>query len=269
MKAVKTAHAVLATLEQGAGRPVLFVHGFPFDHTMWRHQIDLAAQTARVIAPDLRGFGRSTIEPISAKTGVAMADYADDLACILDDLGVDEPVVLCGFSMGGYIAFQFFARHRAKLRALVLCDTKAAADSPQAREVRYKMAENVEGWGSAHVARLMNSKLYAASTMAKRPQIVVDMERVIAGTDPVAIAAAQRGMAHRDDSTPLISQLDLPTLFLVGEEDEITPPQEVAALAAAAPNSQYVVIPEAGHMSPVENPAAVNTALAEFLNSLR
>lgn len=258
-------NAQLHAIDQGSGPVVLLVHGFPMDHTMWRLQVESLAESFRVIAPDLRGFGQSPIESIAAKTGVAMADYADDLARLLDKLGVEEPVTLVGFSMGGYIGWQFYRRHRQRLRALVQCDTKAAADTPQAQETRFKMAEHVEGWGAAHVASLMVPKLLAAATLQGNSKLVEEVNGMISRTDPVAIAAAQRGMAHRHDSTPLLETLDLPVLYIVGQEDQISTPAEMQSMADATPHSRLTQVPHAGHLSPLENPTAVTTAIQEFL----
>ena len=260
-------HALHA-IDQGSGVPLLMVHGFPFDHTMWRYQTEALSDRCRVVAADLRGFGQSPIEHIAAKTGVSMADYADDLAALLDARGIQEPLVFCGLSMGGYIGWQFFQRHRQRVRALIQCDTRAAADTPQARETRYKMAESVEGWGSAHIGSLMVPKLFAAGTLRENEKLVDEVRDIIARTDPVAIAAAQRGMAHRDDSTALLGAIDVPTLYLVGQHDQISPPAEMREMAQATPNAKCVEIPDAGHMSPMENPKAVNRAMTDFVASL-
>lgn len=238
------------------------------DHTMWRFQIEALAQNYRVIAPDLRGFGQSPIESIAAKTGISMADYADDLAQLLDRLAVGEPVTLVGFSMGGYIGWQFCKRHRQRLRALVQCDTKAAGDTPQAQETRFKMAEHVEGWGAAHVAALMVPKLLAPSTLQGDPKLAEEVGGMISRTDPVAIAAAQRGMAHRDDSTPLLATLDLPVLYIVGQDDQISTPDEMQSMADATPQGRLATVTNAGHLSPLENPTDVTVAMQEFLGSL-
>ena len=258
----------LHTYDKGFGPPLLFVHGFPLDHSMWRYQLEALAADYRVIAPDMRGFGQSSIASICSKTGVGMDTLADDLAELLNQLKVTEPVTLIGFSMGGYIGWQFFQRHRNRLRALVQCDTKAAEDTPQAREIRYRMAEGVEGWGSRHVAMLMTSKLFSPFTMSENQALVKEVEAIIAATNPVTIAAAQRGMAHRPDSTELLPRIDLPTLYICGHDDQISPPDEMRAMADATPGSEYVEIPKAGHMSPMENPTAVNKALANFLAGL-
>lgn len=268
MKMVEVGEHSLNTIDQGAGLPVVLLHGFPLAHSMWRFQIEALAENYRVIAPDLRGFGKSPIEPNAAAAGVSMEAYADDVACLLDALGVTEPVVLGGFSMGGYIAMQFVRRHRDRLAGLMLLDTKAAADSPPAVQTRLKMAENVEGWGAAHVARLMTPKMYAAKTITRKPEIVAEFEDMVSQTDPVAIAAAQRGMAARVESQTLLPTLEVPVLYVVGQEDQISPPEEMQTMAESTPNSTYVEIADAGHMSPMENPAEVNAALAGFLGGV-
>jgi len=265
MKMVDVGSHQIHTLDQGTGPPVVLLHGFPLDHSMWRYQIEALATEYRVIAPDLRGFGNSPIEPSASAAGVTMEVHVDDVAGLLDGLGVAEPVVLCGFSMGGYIAMQFVRRHGDRLRGLVLMDTKAASDAPQVVETRLKMAENVEGWGAAHVARLMTSKMYAANTVTSKPEIVAEFEAIVSRTDPVAIAAAQRGMAARQESETLLPTLGLPVLYIVGAEDQISPPAEMRAMAEATPVSSYIEIANAGHMSPMENPTEVNTSLLNFL----
>lgn len=254
--------------DEGTGPVVVLLHGFPLDHTMWRQQISALSASYRVIAPDLRGFGSSTIEPIAAKTGISMDQYAEDVGQVLDQLGVAEPVVLVGFSMGGYVAFRLLATQGERIRALVLCDTRAVADTPQGREGRYNMAENVEGWGSGHVASLMLPKLVASSTQENHPEVVAEVEAIIGRTNPVAIAAAQRGMAHREDSTPLVGKIAIPTLCLVGADDAITSPDDMHSLAEAIPDGEFVEVPDAGHLSPMENPQVINDVLMRFLAKL-
>ncbi len=153
----------LAYTDRGTGPPVLLVHGFPLDHTMWSSQIDALAERWRVIAPDLRGFGQSPLGNADPPAGISMERYADDLAELLDVLGIRQPIVLAGFSMGGYVAWQFIRKHTARLRGLIQCDTRAAGDAEDAKAGRVKMAENVAEWGSARVAEMMGPKLFGAT----------------------------------------------------------------------------------------------------------
>jgi pimeloyl-ACP methyl ester carboxylesterase len=255
-------------VDRGRGLPVVLVHGFPLDHTMWSAQIDALASRVRVIAPDLRGFGRSPLAPGDESRGVSMERYADDLAELLDALAIREPIVLVGFSMGGYVAWQFVRKYPQRLRALVPCDTRAAADSDEARAGRLKMAEHIAEWGSGGVAEMMGPKLFAPQSFARLPAAVAEVRSVVERTAPAAIAAAQRGMAARPDMTVLLQLIRVPTLVIVGEHDALSPPEEMQSIAAAIPAAQCVVIPDAGHMTTMENPAAVNDALLRFLAGL-
>jgi pimeloyl-ACP methyl ester carboxylesterase len=258
----------LAYLDRGAGQPILLVHGFPLDHTMWSAQIELLAGRSRVIAPDLRGFGQSPLPDREADAGISMERYADDLIELLDALAIREPIVLAGFSMGGYVAWQFVRKHANRLRALIQCDTRAAADTDDARAGRLKMAENVAEWGSGRVAEMMGPKLFAPQTFATKPEVVAMVRRIVERTPPAAIAAAQRGMAARPDMTRLLPAIQVSTLLIAGAEDAISPPDEMRAIAGAIPRAQFVEIPHAGHMTTMENPAAVNAAFRQFLDTV-
>ena len=263
LKRIEIQGAALAVLDEGAGEPLLFVHGFPLNHTMWQPQIEAFSSHYRVLAPDLRGFGASDV---GGET-VTMEDFADDLAAMLDALDVRGRIALCGLSMGGYIAFRFAAKYSSRLRSLVLCDTRAAADSPEAAANRLKMAEQVLSEGAEVAANAMLPKLFGPRTTAERPELPAATRRVIVGTKPAAIAAAQSGMAARPDSTALLPQIRLPTLVVVGEDDAIAPVAEMRGIAAAIPSAEFVVVPDAGHMAPLENSAAFNAALESFLAS--
>jgi pimeloyl-ACP methyl ester carboxylesterase len=258
----------LAYVDRGTGLPVLLVHGFPLDHTMWNAQIEALSDRCRVIAPDLRGFGQSSLGDVDPNVGISMERYADDLVELLDSLAIREPIVLAGFSMGGYVVWQLARKHANRLRALVQCDTKAVADNDEARAVRLKMAEQIFEWGSGRVAEMMGPKLLAKRSFEVKPQVVAAVRRVVENTSPAAIVAAQRGMAARPDMTGLLASIRVPTLVLVGQEDVISPPAEMRSIAAAIPDAQFVEIPGAGHMTTMENPEAVNTALGSFLEEI-
>ncbi|HEY0982484.1 MULTISPECIES: alpha/beta fold hydrolase [unclassified Schlesneria] len=247
--------------DEGTGPVLLLVHGFPLDHTMWKAQIDEFSKTHRVIAPDLRGFGGSDGHLYS----VSMAQFADDLADLLEGLNADRPITFCGLSMGGYIAFQFALRHPRWLSRLILCDTRAAADAPEAAANRLKMADIVTKQGPEPVVWAMMPKLFAPQSAQQRPALVDEVRSTVMATSPVAIAAAHRGMAIREDMTGMLPNLHLPTLVIVGEQDLITPAAEMKSVAEALPNARYEQIPDAGHMAPMENPVAVNQAIRRFL----
>lgn len=257
----------LAYVDRGTGPAILLVHGFPLDHTMWAAQIESLARRYRVIAPDLRGFGRSPLGAIDPSQGVSMEQYADDLAELLDALQIAEPIVLVGLSMGGYIAWQFVRKYPERLRALAQLDTRAAADTADARAGRLKMAEHVAEWGTTRVAGMMGPRLLSQRAFQQRPEIVAAVRRVVECTSAAAIAAAQRGMAARPDVTDLLPSIRVPTLVIVGDEDVISPPEEMRAIAAGIPGAEFVVIPESGHMTTMEQPEAVNEALLRFLEA--
>ncbi len=263
MKRINLGEVWLNVEERGQGSPLLLVHGFPLDHTMWSEQIEGLSSHFRVIAPDLRGFGHSD----AGKQPLTMDRFADDLAALLDALEISVPLVYCGLSMGGYVGWRFMERYGDRVKQLIQCDTRAAADSPQAAKTRRETAERVRREGQAVVAQSMKAKLFAPETAENNPDIVAAMESVMLATPRETIAGALVGMAERPDSTKDLSQIKVPTLLLVGEHDAITPPQEMRQLVKDLPKSRLIEIPAAGHMAPLESPAAVNAAILEFLNS--
>lgn len=268
MKTVQLSHGELSHIDEGHGAPVLLVHGFPLNHTMWDAQIAALAARFRVIAPDVRGFGQSPLGSVDPQRGISMEQYADELVELLDAIGIGEPIVLAGFSMGGYIAWQFVRKYPERLRALIQCDTRAAADNDEGRAGRLKMADHVAEWGSARVAEMMGPKLLAPRTFETKPEVVAAVRRAVEQTSPASIAAAQRGMAGRPDVTGTLPSIQLPTLILVGALDAISTRDEMRSMAGAIPNAKFAEIPNAGHMTTMENPAAVNESLMSFLKGI-
>lgn len=252
-------------VERGSGRPLLLVHGFPLDYTMWTNQLEVLSQHCRLIAPDLRGFGRS----VATDETVTMEQYADDLAALLDALSIREPVIFCGLSMGGYIAWQFWQRHQARLASLILCDTRAEPDSLEAAHGRLVTAEKVLSQGPQVLVDSLLGKLFAEETVKTNPEVIEATKEVILATSPQGIAAGLRGMAARPDMTSALPSIQLPTLVLCGEHDAITKSAEMRRMAEAISNAQFVEIPKAGHMSPLEQPHPVNSAILDFLRSGR
>jgi 3-oxoadipate enol-lactonase len=249
--------------ERGAGVPLLLAHGFPHDGTLWRPQLDGLAGVARVLAPDLRGFGRSG----GAGSATSVDDHADDLACVLDAAGVERAVV-GGLSMGGYVALAFWRRHRARVRALVLADTRAGADDEAGRAKRQELMTVAREQGAAAVADRMLEGMVGRSTRRRAPDLVADVRAMLARQPVDAIVAALQALHDRPDSTPDLATIDVPTLVLVGEEDVLTPPAEARRLHEGIAGSRLETIAAAGHVSPLERPAAANHALHDFLASL-
>jgi 3-oxoadipate enol-lactonase len=258
---VRAGAVELLALERGAGMPVVLVHGFPLDHSMWDAQIAALGARFRTIAVDLRGFGSSQVVAGTS----TMEQMADDVAAMLDALGVDEPVVFCGLSMGGYVVFEFWRKHRDRLRALVLCDTRAAADTPEAARGRTELVERVLSEGTVPLADAMLPKLFAPTTLARQPNPATIERQTILAQRPEGVAAALRGMAARRDFRDQLASIDLPTLVIVGEHDAISTVDEMRSIAQAIAGAEFVIVPDAGHMSPLENPDGFNEAIEQFL----
>jgi pimeloyl-ACP methyl ester carboxylesterase len=256
---------LLAYDDYGPGPVVVLLHGFPLNRKIWSAQEGSVGSMYRVIAPDLRGHGES-----AAPQGVYTMDaMADDVIELLDALQITEPVVLGGLSMGGYVALALMARHPGRFRALMLFDTRAAADTPEAAANREELARIAETTGSTkHVVDAMIPRLFSEETRTHRAQLIppvrAGMERVPAR----AIAGALRGLAQRPDRTALLPSIAVPTLVLVGEHDAITPAEESRQMAAAIPGARLAIIPLAGHLAPLENPEASNAAILDFLSRL-
>jgi len=252
--------------DAGSGTPILFVHGFPLSHVMWHEQLSALSSEFRVIAPDLRGFGDSDVT-----AGVVPMDtFADDLAAVLDQLQISgtQKIVLCGLSMGGYIAWQFVKKYPDRLQGLVLCDTRALPDSSAGISSRRKLAATVLQHGTEPVAAMMLPNLFSSVSNEQRQRAVELTRDCLLNTSPQGIAAASLGMAARPDSTHDLPSIDIPALLIVGEQDHISPVEEMQTIASSMPNAQLVVIPDAGHLSPLENPQPVNQAIRNFVTSL-
>jgi 3-oxoadipate enol-lactonase len=245
-----------------AGLSVLFVHAFPLNRTMWAPQVSALVERCRCIAADLRGFGDSSVTP-----PYSMEQYADDLAHLLDQLHV-EKVVLVGCSMGGYAAFAFLRRHRARVRALVLSDTRAGADSDETLTRRRQLIEVARTEGATAVANLQIPSIVGKTTREKQPDTYDAIHRMMAQTSVEGIVGAIEAMMLRPDSTVLLPTIDIPTLIVVGEEDVPTPVRESRAMHERIPGSRLEVIAQAGHLANMERPAAFNHVLTEFLVSL-
>jgi pimeloyl-ACP methyl ester carboxylesterase len=247
----------------GVGTPVVLLHAFPLDSRMWLPQVE-ALGGYEVIVPDLRGFG--------AGAGLAgevsdMDLLADDIATLLDERKL-ERVVLCGLSMGGYVALAFARRHPDRLGGLVLCDTRPGADGDDARAARLAMAERVLAEGVGFLPEVMIPRLLGQTTRRDQPELVETVTRTILDQHPRGIAAAQRGMAARPDSTEVLRGISVPTLVITGLEDDLIGPEESREMAAAIRDSRLVQVPGAGHLVNLEKADMVNEALLDFLAPL-
>jgi 3-oxoadipate enol-lactonase len=246
----------------GSEVPLLLVHAFPLNRTMWAPQVSALVERCRCVAPDLRGFGASSVTP-----SYSMEQYADDLAHLLDALHI-EKVVFCGISMGGYIGFAFWRRHKQRVRAFVLADTRASADADETLVRRRQLIQLARTDGAIAVANLQIPSMIGKTSREKQPDIYDAVHRMMAQAPVDGIVGATEAMMVRPDSTGMLATIDVPTLILVGEEDAITPVKEARAMQERIPASRIEVIAQAGHLSSVERPAAFNHLLTEFLGAL-
>lgn len=256
----------LAFDRRGGGIPLVLLHGFPFNRTMWSDQVGPLSRVSDLILPDLPGHGESPLGDLP----LSMDGMADAVVALLDDLGIGEPAVVGGLSMGGYVAQAIASRHPDRVLALILADTKSAPDTPEAAAQREVLARKVEEAGDPAPARDgMLPKLLAPASAKERPDLVERVSAMISGTAPASIAATLRALAIRPDRGPELSSWDWPALVVVGDQDAIAIPEEMRGIADRLPRATFSVIPEAGHLPPMEQPAAFNSAVQEFLRRIK
>ncbi len=243
-----------------AGTLVL-LHAFPLGARMWEPQQALAASGWHVVMPQFRGFDCSTPDGLDAQS---LDDYAADVADLMQTLSVSRAVI-GGLSMGGYVALALYRRAPALFAGLILADTRAEADSKEARANRTRLIALAGAAGVSGVADDMLPKLLGATTQSTQPAIEGRVRALIAANQVGAVQAALRGMMTRDDSTELLPSIAVPALVVVGDEDTLTPPAASETMASALPSATLVVIPQAGHLSNLEQPQAFNAAVLSFL----
>ncbi|NKQ26233.1 alpha/beta fold hydrolase [Streptomyces galbus] len=250
----------LAYEDKGADSPLLplvLIHGHPFDRTMWAPQVAAFAAERRVVVPDLRGYGASPVTP--GRT--PLSRFAEDVEELLDTLGVDR-FVLAGLSMGGQIALECYGRFGDRVRGLVLADTSAAPETGAGKAARAAMADRLLAEGLRGYADEVLEKMVAPYA---DPEVKAHVHRMMTATSPEGAAAALRGRAERPDYRPLLAEVTVPALVVVGEDDTYTPVAEARSLHAALPDADLAVIPRTAHLPNLEAPAAFNEALAAFL----
>jgi pimeloyl-ACP methyl ester carboxylesterase len=252
----------MAYTDTGVGSPVVLIHGYPFNRSLWSEQVIPLSNSYRVIAPDLRGFGETGVSAGSA----TMNQMAQDVAELMDQLQIPRAVI-GGLSMGGYVALAFYKQFPSRVRALILADTRAQPDTEEAKQTRAQQAEKALSEGMAGIADAMLPKLLTPDTVSKRPDIVMQVRDMMLKTKSEGAAAALMGMAEREDQTPLLSQIAAPTLILVGAEDSITPVADSEKMHRAIPNARLVVLENAGHVSNLERTQQFNDAMLEFLRA--
>ena len=260
MSSIRIDDIQMAYTDTGMGLPVVLIHGYPFNRSLWNQQVDALSSSYRVVAPDLRGFGETESSPGPA----TMNCMAEDVAQLLDHLEISRAVI-GGLSMGGYVALAFYKLFPARVRALVLADTRAQADTEEAKQTRAQQAEKALSEGMAGIADAMLPKLLTPETVSKHPEIVKRVRDMMLKTKPEGAASALLGMAERDDQTELLSSITAKTLIVVGAEDAITPVADSEKMHEAIAGSRLVVLENAGHVSNLERTGQFNEALMDFL----
>ena len=250
-------------LDEGQGPAVVFLHAFPLGLSMWDEQARSFSGEHRVVRFDCRGFGLSPPE----KGPLTMERIADDACLLMDTLGI-EKAILWGCSMGGYAALAFARRHKGRFLRLVLQDTRGGADTPEGRERRHRLAREVLREGSGAAALAFEGNLLGETTKREQPALVGWVHETILANPALGVANALLGLGARPDSTPSLGEIDVPTLVVCGSEDVLTPPHESKALGEAIPRSRVEIIPRAGHLANLEQPALVARAFEAFLREV-
>ncbi|OPH56133.1 alpha/beta hydrolase [Paenibacillus ferrarius] len=254
--------AELFVEEEGQGAPIILLHGFPLDHRMWASQVQALAPYYRVITPDLRGMGQSDVPA----TNISIDTYADDILTLMDKMGIQK-AALGGFSMGGYVAFALLRKAPSRFTSLILANTRPEADGQEARRNRMNMAVSLYDKGAAAAKDAMLPKLLTEQTRQDQPGLVDSLSLVMESMAAEGLVHASLAMAFREDSVDLLSTISVPTLVIAGEHDAVAPPDVMNKMADQISDASFHVIPGAAHLTPMENPAAFNTLLLEFLKN--
>ena len=257
---VEVGEIALEVEDHGEGVPVVLLHGFPLSSAMWTGVRTAVEQVARLVTPDLRGFGGSD-KPAS---GYTMEALADDVVRLADRLGLAR-FVLGGHSMGGYVALRVAAAHPERLAGIILVDSRAEADTVEGRARRDASIERIRrGEAVAYLDEFVPN-LVGATTRARAPRLLAELRGIAAEVPDHVLIGCLSGMRDRPDSTPVLASLDVPALVLAGEEDAITPPESARAMAATLPRAELMLIPQAGHTPSVERPIPTAEAVMAFL----
>lgn len=260
---VQSGDAEILYWSSGDGLPVVLLHPFPVHHEFWLPVAEMLATRYRLIMPDLRGHGESGI----GEGPATMEKHVADIAHVLDDADIGRAPMV-GVSIGGYVLFEFWRKHRGRVAALGLCNTKAPGDGPEARTGRLQAANEVLDRGTEPFFESMILKVLAKTTRETRPDLVDGAFRMMRKMSPEDVAQVQRGMAARPDSVETLKSINVPTLLVTGDEDGMTGANEAELMRQHIANSQMRVIPKAGHYSPWEQPHDVASILRQFLDSL-
>ncbi|MGB3005116.1 MAG: alpha/beta fold hydrolase [Chitinophagaceae bacterium] len=243
--------------------PIIFLHGYPFDKTMWQPQLDFLKSSYRLISCDIRGFGKSTdeVSPLSIDL------FGEDLIALMDKLGIDKAIV-CGLSMGGYIALNVQQRFPDRFEAMVLCDTQCIADTPEVKEKRYKSIDAIESDGVADFNEGFIKKVFHKDSLSNKKDLVGQLRSVVFSNSKHIITQGLVALAERSETCSTLNKTTIPTLIICGREDEVTPLVQSEFMNATIKGSIFQVIDNAGHVSNLEQPQIFNKHLLDFLTTL-
>jgi pimeloyl-ACP methyl ester carboxylesterase len=244
--------------------PIIFIHGFPFDKSSWQPQMDYLKNTHRVIAYDIRGFGKSAAGDDKA----SIVLFADDLILFMDALQINKAIV-CGLSMGGYILLNAANRYHERFEAIILSDTQCIADSDEAKEKRYKTIERIEAEGINDFASGFVKNAFCKETLETKPEVVEKIKNIILSTSAEAITGTLKALAERWETCSSLSNITVPALVLCGKEDALTPVKQSEYLAQNISGADLRTIDNAGHLSNLEQPDEFNKHLNNFIFSLK
>jgi len=241
---------------------ILFIHGFPYDHNMWQKQVEELETVYHCISYDIRGLGSSP----AGDGQFTMESFVDDVGFIIDELKLDKPI-LCGLSMGGYIAFRCMERMQDKFSGLIICDSKSEADN---NEAKLKRANAIKTINTESVQKFVGDFIPGCFAQSSINNIKIPYKEVLNRSmkfDPAGVKGCQLAMLSRTDTTSYLPQIKIPALLICGEDDRLTPPEIMKLTAEKITNSEFVIVPEAGHMTPIENPKFVNKVITKFLKN--
>ncbi|MEJ5263522.1 MAG: alpha/beta fold hydrolase [Ignavibacterium sp.] len=244
-------------------KSIIFIHGFPYDHTMWKSQLDELSKNYFCVAYDIRGLGESP----AGDGQFTMESFVDDLEIIIDELNLEKPIV-CGLSMGGYITLRALERKQAKFSAAILCDTRSEADN---NEGKLKRAAAIKRINTEGLAPFVNDFIRNCFAEDYKKNKEAELRKIIEKSsefNPVGVKGCLLAMLGRTDTTQNLGNINIPTLLICGEKDSLTPPSVMKEMFHKIPIAEYVEIKNAGHMTPIENPEEVNKAIINFLTKL-
>ena len=258
---MKTIKNNIAIYQEGDStkKTILFIHGFPYDHTMWNSQVDDFSSSFHCVTFDVRGLGESP----AGDGQFTMESFVDDVEYIIDELQLVKPI-LCGLSMGGYISLRAVERFENKLGGLILCDTKPEADDNEGKLKRAASIKKINTLGVQEFVAGFVPNCFAENSIKELGKTYNAILEKSSASDPTGVKGCLLAMLGRNDTTGYLPKIKIPSLVLCGQNDKLTPPQSMKKLADKINNSDFVVIPGAGHMTPIENPDAVNAAMRNY-----